>query len=493
MKMLSWIKKGSDNDMSQNGEQENHEQKKRKWEDINESLKYVCEGGKVQCPYCSTPIADIKVTSTDIMLQDKPWATIGDNDGKVNFNFKGNCLHPSQQKPLCPPPPCKSIINLGKWSDYSCAIVGNNEALLVKSKIPCCISMENLTIVDSGQRAELDQVKAPENDMIPHIIKGHWTNLQDEPIIQALLTDIVRFHIVTIGIPDGKKVKLIVMDDDGPFNMDDEIFSCDITINNNQGFVEIELEHEWVDYIRSDVGNEIELYGICKYGKIQEEFPDPTKYLRVYNVGYIDELECRIYVSDEGYVQFWPEHFSSMAQKQWKAACENTKNWPSGNIGIPTYRSSLKFEKPENKPDYSNVNDKDKDPNYQATDQNRIYNPYRKSSARFQRRHPPKAPASGMRAPAAIGILVVNILNEAFAGWMTYATYSEYEKIELHYSILVEQVIGDFNEVSIIGEYSEEDLFNVVNVVLYGKYDVKEELFLLGKEIYRQISRIKKI
>ena len=71
--------------------------KEREWRDINEDYKYVCQGGKIQCTFANPPIADIIVTSTTVMLQDKPWATVGDKDGVINFNFTGVCMHPSQQ------------------------------------------------------------------------------------------------------------------------------------------------------------------------------------------------------------------------------------------------------------------------------------------------------------------------------------------------------------------------------------------------------------
>ena len=71
------------------------EEKKRKWQDPNEDVKYVCDGGKIQCKYCSSPVAPIRVTAESVMLQDKPWATIGDNNGQMNFGFTGLCTHPS--------------------------------------------------------------------------------------------------------------------------------------------------------------------------------------------------------------------------------------------------------------------------------------------------------------------------------------------------------------------------------------------------------------
>lgn len=134
------------------------EEKKREWKDPDEQVKYVCQGAKIQCKYCNPPIAMLTVTAETIILQDKPWATVGDKDGKTNFSFAGVCMHPSQQKLMSPPPPCKSIISLGEWKDFSETVIGNHNALLVKSKIPCMISGEDLEIIHSGQMATLTKI-----------------------------------------------------------------------------------------------------------------------------------------------------------------------------------------------------------------------------------------------------------------------------------------------------------------------------------------------
>lgn len=161
--------------------EEEKEKKEREWKDLTEKDKYVCHGGKIQCQFCNSPIADIIVTSTTIMLQDKPFATIKDKDGKKNFNFTGLCMHPSQQKPGAPPPPCKSVISLGEWKDFSETMIGNDNALLVKSTIPCMISGQDLKIIHSGQMAELADVK-PKVKRNPQIIESYWINEDGEKV-----------------------------------------------------------------------------------------------------------------------------------------------------------------------------------------------------------------------------------------------------------------------------------------------------------------------
>jgi hypothetical protein len=160
------------------------EKQEREWSDPNEHAKYVCMGGKVQCPFASPDSAEIIVTSTTIQLQDKPWATIKDKDGKVNFNFVGVCKHPSQQKPGSPPPPCKTVISLGEWKDYSETKVDNINALVVQSTIACMISGQDLKIIDSGQKATLDKTEPA----------------QEEPKQKIVSIELLRGETVQTGI-----------------------------------------------------------------------------------------------------------------------------------------------------------------------------------------------------------------------------------------------------------------------------------------------------
>lgn len=184
------------------------EAKETQWSDPNEDIKYVIHGGKIQCPYCSPPIAEIIVTSNTVMLQDKPIATIKDKDGKVNFNFMGVCNHPSQQKPSAPPPPCKAIINLGEWKDVSETMICNDNAILVKSKIPCMISGEYLEIIHSGQIAVLSEVE-PKMKRTPQIIDVYWKEEgSDEKNYNVFPSYPVKLFIETEDYELGEKVSL---------------------------------------------------------------------------------------------------------------------------------------------------------------------------------------------------------------------------------------------------------------------------------------------
>jgi len=191
------------------------EKQEREWADPNEHAKYVCHGGKVQCKYCNVPISEIIVTSTTVMLQDKPWATIKDNDGLVNFNFTGQCMHPSQQKPLCPPPPCKAVINLGEWKDFSKTIIHPNHALVVQATIPCMISGEDLEIVDSGQKATPEKVE-PEQMRKLKIKDVYWKEEDSEEKYYIDYPDYpVTLYIETTDYIEGDKATIKIKTEEG--------------------------------------------------------------------------------------------------------------------------------------------------------------------------------------------------------------------------------------------------------------------------------------
>lgn len=132
-------------------DEETKQEKKREWADVDEPLKFVNQAGKVRCEYCKGAAveAGLKVTSTEVLLQDKPYMTTGDNNGKINFLFEGNCLAVSNN------PPCISVIELGKWEKASDVHIDNNYALIVRSTIKCARSGEDIQIVHSGQVAEI--------------------------------------------------------------------------------------------------------------------------------------------------------------------------------------------------------------------------------------------------------------------------------------------------------------------------------------------------
>jgi len=194
---------------------EEKREKEYKWKDVNDPVKFVIMGGKVRCTFCSNPEANIIVTANDVSLQDKPWATIGDCDGKTNFAFTGVCNHPSQQKPLTPPPPCKAVIKLGKWKDFSNTMVNNDNALLMQSKIPCLISGQDLIITDSGQKTTLSETE-PKMNKEPKVTDVYWKEEGSDEKLYIEYPDYpVTMYIETEDYAQNEIVKVQITNEDG--------------------------------------------------------------------------------------------------------------------------------------------------------------------------------------------------------------------------------------------------------------------------------------
>ncbi|MEX6687664.1 PAAR-like protein [Danxiaibacter flavus] len=136
--------------------------KENEWHDPNEQIKYVNEQGKVSCTFCSCLIGDIKVTSTEVKLQDALWATAGDKNDAANIQFKGVCNHSKWGRYK---PPCSGVIQLGEWKNLSNTIIDSHPALLRKSAIPCNISGQDIKIEHSGQRAVLEELPDDYRDL----------------------------------------------------------------------------------------------------------------------------------------------------------------------------------------------------------------------------------------------------------------------------------------------------------------------------------------
>ena len=227
--------------------------RQRVWHDANEKDKFVCDGAKVTCPFNSALVGTLKVTSTSIKLQDKPWATVGDKNNAQNLQFKGVCNHPrwGSQKP-----PCKSVINLTQWKNASQTVIGVRDALLVKSTIPCTVSNHDLKFVHSGQTATIA------SNVSPEIIDYWWSyspKIDGKRITTAWLEETVYFHIKTKGVSN-KLLALQLWDKDLFFDdrMDyPKMKKTDsgkgkIRILDNHGVTKLPLPIEWTQSILDD-------------------------------------------------------------------------------------------------------------------------------------------------------------------------------------------------------------------------------------------------
>lgn len=184
-----------------------------KWNDVNEPVKYVCQGAKVLCMYCSVPIGDIMVTSTQVKLQDTFWATNGDRNGAPapNIVFKGLCMHPRWGISR---PPCISVIQLGVWKNVSQTHIDNHNALLRKSTIPCLHSMQDIQIIHSGQKCIPEELKI-KTRKFPRIREIYWMDAEMEnKITSASIGDKVSLLVRTKDFNPGESVTVKIKEKD---------------------------------------------------------------------------------------------------------------------------------------------------------------------------------------------------------------------------------------------------------------------------------------
>lgn len=126
--------------------------------------KFVIDGAKIKCNLCSKPEGKLVVTSNQIFLQDKFWATEADK-GKQNLVFQGVC-----NKFRKNPPPCQSVITPAKWQQTAESVTIDGKLALVEgSKIMCATGGVPITISDTTQQAVPTDLPKPE--VVNRVIK----------------------------------------------------------------------------------------------------------------------------------------------------------------------------------------------------------------------------------------------------------------------------------------------------------------------------------
>ncbi len=110
--------------------------------------KFAIDGAIIKCSLCTKPQGKLVVTSNEMFLQDKFWATEGDK-GKQNLVFEGNCTKWSKN-----PPPCQSVISPASWQKTADGVyLDGNKALLESSTITCNTGGVPISIEETTQTA----------------------------------------------------------------------------------------------------------------------------------------------------------------------------------------------------------------------------------------------------------------------------------------------------------------------------------------------------
>ncbi|RKS25994.1 uncharacterized protein DUF4280 [Flavobacterium endophyticum] len=192
--------------------QKRAEREKKDSEDSpSEKREVVMHGAKLKCEYAQQ-LGELKVTSNELMLQDKLWATQGDGNNMVNLQFKGTCGHPKWPAQNMQPPPCMSVIKLSPWENLGTSIVQEQKVLVKESTITCNPDF-NTAVASPIPNVESIAIKAA-----PLIINAYFakfnlttarnvTTLDLTKVEERGLSYGVALVIETVGL-EGKKLKV---------------------------------------------------------------------------------------------------------------------------------------------------------------------------------------------------------------------------------------------------------------------------------------------
>ena len=223
---------------------------------------------------------------------------------------------------------------------------------------------------------------------------------------------------------------------------------------------------------------------------------------------YLGANESRLQFM-HGEVHLKVSNFYWINQIQWKAQSDNPANWTTDpktgrkDIGVNTLLAPLSFKQ-------TNIPIAHMDNTYGATDpsvlptNHYINNPRTKKSNytvtdnRYKQRV--LSGATPVTAKGASAILVVDVLNTAFVGWLGLSAYVEnniINKQKKYINYVVEDMnkaLSDKNNQYIPQKYMNvESLSNIMNVILQGENNTSDPAIKeIGMRIYNNISKQRK-
>lgn len=159
------------------------EKEKKSGEDSPaEKREMVLHGAELKCPYAQGP-GELKVTSNEINLQDKIFATKGDGNNMVNLQFKGTCGHPKWPARNMSPPPCMSVIKLSPWQNLGTSVIQEQTALVKESFINCDPEFNAASPSAIPQAASIkSEIQANDAPKILDAYFVKWTSEKGTPV-----------------------------------------------------------------------------------------------------------------------------------------------------------------------------------------------------------------------------------------------------------------------------------------------------------------------
>lgn len=285
-------------------------QKKANEDSPLEKREMVMHGAKLKCPYAQAP-GELKVTSNEIKLQDKLFATHGDGNNMVNLQFKGTCGHPKWPARNMSPPPCMSVIKLSPWQNLGTSIIQEQTALVKESFITCDPEF-NAAVAKPIPKAE--SIKSSIQNDKPTIILGHWVNKNNQKIkLHPYGEEELHFFFEANKAAIGKKIKFIVYESDsGPIN-DDNVYEKNYIIASEKNYINFPLT---ADLFTKGGESILQLYAKIELENTSYELPQETDYLKIHAVEFVPKIEGALK---------WTK--AKMLQEIWFNGNENDKPW----------------------------------------------------------------------------------------------------------------------------------------------------------------------
>ncbi|MCD8411094.1 PAAR-like protein [Tenacibaculum finnmarkense] len=207
---------------------------------------YVCNGAAIKCQMCTKPEGTLTVTSNQIKIQGKLFATENDK-AKPNLMFEGNCKASPYQAS-----PCIGVIVPTMWQDTSDTTIQGGKALLDSSTIMCGFGGVAIEITDHLQVSkptELQPIIAPvlSPDFEPKIINFDWKSNKlektlDYPnkvITKTIFDEKIWLDIQTSGMLPGEEIIFEIFDENDTENI---LLKTSGTIDP-QGITRIKLQN----------------------------------------------------------------------------------------------------------------------------------------------------------------------------------------------------------------------------------------------------------
>ncbi len=267
---------------------------------------YVCHGAKIECQLCTKPEGKLMVTSNQVKVQDKFFATAKDK-GKMNLIFQGNCKKSPYQSS-----PCAAVISPQEWQNTADLKVQDAPALLENSTIMCMYGGTPIKITDHlqvNQPQELQPVVAPvlaptEEPMYTHL---EWQDTEKNSINE---NNVYGEHVVflqTQNILPGEQltanVTANVTENEGDVVKDDQTKANYTGTVDSKGVLKIHLQNSAIPKAEGENAPIIEemYWRDCEGNEVNSanEGEQVDLYIKVTNLEEGEELTIGI-DNDEG-------------------------------------------------------------------------------------------------------------------------------------------------------------------------------------------------